>query len=80
MAKRKRAMVEIGRPDKGWAAKEDLHTLKRADEIRRDKGRMKAASAVAKKELETLHSLPGIDTKGSVKLKKPHGLKSRKVK
>lgn len=43
--------------DKEWQAEDDMRTLVRAEEIRKDTKRMKAAQAIAKKRADELKSL-----------------------
>lgn len=45
--------------DSQWRAKDDMHTLLRAEEIRRDKGRHSAAQGAAKKHMKELKSVVG---------------------
>lgn len=45
--------------DKKWQAEDDLRTMMRACEIRKDKARLKAVKALAKKQL---NELKGIST------------------
>lgn len=40
--------------DQKWRAEDDLRALQRAKEIESDKGRMKAAKAIAKEQMNTL--------------------------
>ena len=40
--------------DKKWQAEDDARTLMRAEEIKRDKARINAAQAQAKKQMEEL--------------------------
>lgn len=40
-----------------WEAESDVQTLVRAGEIRKDRGRMKRATAMAKKQLKTLQEI-----------------------
>ncbi len=40
-----------------WEAEGDVRTLVNADEIRKDRGRMKRATAMAKKQLQTLKEI-----------------------
>lgn len=43
--------------DKEWQAEDDMRTLVRAEEIRKDPKRLKAAQAMAKKRADELKSL-----------------------
>ncbi|WP_260675329.1 hypothetical protein [Comamonas aquatica] len=43
--------------DKEWQAEDDMRTLVRAEEIRKDTKRLKAAQAMAKKRADELKSL-----------------------
>lgn len=43
--------------DRKWEAEEDLRTLVRAGEIRKDKARFKRAMAMAKHQLKTLEAV-----------------------
>ena len=43
--------------DKEWQAEDDMRTLVRAEEIRKDTKRLKAAQATAKKRADELKSL-----------------------
>lgn len=44
-------------PDREWMAEDDLRTLVRAKEIRKDKQRFAAARALAKKKLAEMRDL-----------------------
>lgn len=46
-----------------WRAEDDLRTLVRADEIRRDSGRLKHAQAKAKEQLAALQAAAGATKK-----------------
>lgn len=48
---------EDAKREKRWRAESDLRTLRDADDIRNDKERMKAASAVAKEQMNSLQSI-----------------------
>ena len=48
------AKVRMTMQDKKWRAQDDLRTLQSAAEIQRDRSRLSAASAEAKKQLATL--------------------------
>jgi len=43
--------------DKEWQAEEDMRTLVRAEEVRKDPKRLKAAQAIAKKRADELKGL-----------------------
>lgn len=43
--------------DKEWQAEEDMRTLVRAEEVRKDPKRLKAAQAMAKKRADELKGL-----------------------
>ena len=43
--------------EKSWQAEEDMRTLKRAEEIRKDAKRMTAAQTCAQKELESTKTI-----------------------
>lgn len=43
--------------DKEWQAEEDMRTLVRAEEVRKDPKRLKAAQAMAKKRADELKAL-----------------------
>lgn len=61
MAKDKNMTAASGEHDK-WQAEDDMRTLARAEEIRKDAKRFKAAVAMAKekvKELEALQQVSG---------------------
>lgn len=63
MAKQKRKNRSTSRPrsvaneNREWEAQEDLRTLKRADEVRRDPSRLAAVEAQLKKEQQAIDSL-----------------------
>lgn len=63
MAKRKTKKVSAGQPavydDSKWRAREDLSTLSRAEEIKQDGARMKAAQAEARKQMKALSGVAG---------------------
>lgn len=46
--------------DKDWQAEDDMRTLARAEEIRKDPARLKAALAKAKEKMAELAALPGL--------------------
>jgi hypothetical protein len=48
---------EVMRSDSEWMAEDDLRTLVRAKEIRKDKQRFAAARALAKKKLAEMRDL-----------------------
>jgi hypothetical protein len=48
-------------PDRGWMAKDDMHTLLRAEEIRADKSRHSAAQGAARKHMKELKAVVGGD-------------------
>ena len=43
-----------------WQAEEDMRTLMRAEEIRKDPKRLKAAKDAAKKKLEEMKAVTGV--------------------
>jgi len=45
--------MKVSTMEKSYQAEDDMRTLKRAEEIRRDTKRMSAAQECAKKEIET---------------------------
>ena len=45
--------MKVSADEKQWRAEEDMRTLKRAEEIRKDVKRMSAAQECAKKEIES---------------------------
>lgn len=47
------------KPDRKWEARDALHTLKRAEEIQRDKGLMRAVKQCAKDEMKALAKVAG---------------------
>lgn len=49
--------------EKRWRAESDLRTLRDADDIRKDKERMKAAAAMAKEQMTSLESISKIGEK-----------------
>lgn len=49
--------------EKSWRAEEDMRTLKRAEEIRKDVKRMSAAQECAKKEIETVKTIARMKVK-----------------
>lgn len=55
MAKDKNLIAAAGE-DK-WQAEDDMRTLARAEEIRRDPKRLKAAQAIAKEKIKELEAL-----------------------
>lgn len=63
MAKQKRKNRSNSQPrsaaieNREWEAQEDLRTLKRADEVRRDPSRLAAVEAQLKKEQQAIDSL-----------------------
>lgn len=61
----KKSAKNIGYPmvDKNWQAEDDLRTLMRACEIRKDKDRFAAARKLAKKQLADLKKIDA-DTAG----------------
>lgn len=59
MAKKKTASPVMCEPDRDWQAENDLRTLKDAEQIRADKGRMARAAAVLKKEQSALQRVGG---------------------
>ncbi len=44
----------MGRDEAKWRAEDDARTLMRAEEVKRDKARLNAAQAQAKKQMEEL--------------------------
>lgn len=56
MPKEKSAVPMVGL-DKKWQAADDLRTLHRADEIKHDKGRLKAVESLVKKEVKLVGKL-----------------------
>lgn len=48
--------------DNDWQAEDDMRTLMRAEEVRRDPKRLAAAKACAKKKLEEVASVASINT------------------
>jgi hypothetical protein len=58
MAKSKSSnKVDYPAVDKSWQAEEDARTLMRANEIRKDKARTRAAVAWAKKKMDDMKSV-----------------------
>lgn len=57
-AKKSNTIMAVSRPSKAeenkWRAEDDARTLMRAEEIKRDASRIKAAKAQAKKQMEEL--------------------------
>jgi hypothetical protein len=51
--------AEVGMPSRGWQAHDDMHALKRAEEIMADKGRHRAARAEAKRQITHLTKVAG---------------------
>lgn len=49
--------------DKEWQAEDDMRTLVRAEEVRKDPKRLKAAQAMAKKRADELKALTPEKTK-----------------
>ena len=49
--------------EKRWRAESDLRTLREADDIRKDKERMKAAADMAKEQMTSLQSVAAIGKK-----------------
>lgn len=49
--------------EKSWQAEEDMRTLARAEEIRKDPKRLKAALAKAKEKIDELQRLQGVVSK-----------------
>lgn len=45
--------------DRDWRALSDMHTLKEAEEIKGDRGRMRAAQSAAKQEAKLLSRVGG---------------------
>lgn len=43
--------------EKKWQAEDDIRTLQRAEEIKKDKGRMNAAKQVAKSQMQELKKI-----------------------
>lgn len=62
MAKDKNLMTASGDNDK-WQAEDDMRTLARAEEIRKDPKRFKAAVAMAKEKVKELEALQQISAK-----------------
>ncbi len=56
---RRKGIVAIS-PDQEWMAREDMQTLRRAEEIRRDSKRLAAATAQAQKHIEELSRVKSI--------------------
>ncbi len=55
---------------KEWEAEDDLRTLRQAEDIKKDSSRLKAANAMAEKELKALGKIKSlITTKGNPKRK-----------
>jgi hypothetical protein len=64
MAKRKRKAAgptAVAYDDSAYRARDDLHTLSRAEEIRRDSARLKAAQGEARKQMVALQKVAGGD-------------------
>lgn len=49
--------VAVSKPDAEWEAEDDVRTLARAEEIRRDPKRLARAKAMAKKKLAELKTV-----------------------
>lgn len=62
MAKDKNQIATSGDHGK-WQAEDDMRTLARAEEIRKDSKRFKAAVAMAKEKVKELEALQQISTK-----------------
>lgn len=56
-AKKSAASQVVGMSDESWRAREDLHTLTRADEIAREPARLKAARAEAARQRKSLERI-----------------------
>jgi len=54
MAKKKRTGIAMPDSPDDWRARDDLHTLSRAEEIRRDSERLSAAQKEADRQRESL--------------------------
>jgi hypothetical protein len=55
--------VKVSADEKKWRAEDDMRTLKRAEEIRKDLKRMSAAQECAKKEIETAKTIARMKVK-----------------
>ena len=58
-------------PDQEWMAREDMQTLRRAEEIRRDSKRLAAATAQAQKHMEELARVKNIKPTAPRKTRTP---------
>ncbi len=56
---RRKGIVAIN-PDQEWMAREDMQTLRRAEEIRKDPKRLEAATNQAQKHIEELSRVKSI--------------------
>lgn len=65
MVKRKApAMADSPMMDEGWRARSDLRTLTEASEISRDRARLRAAHAEAKRQMQGLNRVTGMGRGG----------------
>lgn len=53
MARKASAASPVPQQDRDWMAEDDLRTLHRSDEIRRDSKRMSACRRIAKRQMST---------------------------
>ena len=71
MAKKKKTAAQIqAKENERWQAESDLRTLRQAEEIKSDGGRLRSARVVAKEELKALQKVEGSIAKAKGKKKK----------
>jgi len=56
--------IAVSANEKKWMVEDDMRTLRRAEEIKFDAKRMKAAQECAKKEMESMKSMMKMKPKG----------------
>jgi hypothetical protein len=69
MARKPEADVIAAKEAKKWQAREDLSTLQRAEEIRTDQARMKAAEREAREQMKALEKTVSVKSKKKKKKK-----------
>lgn len=67
MASKSKNSYPVPAIDKNWQAEDDLRTMQRACEIRKDKSRMAVVKKLAKEKLEELREISGKQDKNEYK-------------